>query len=317
MAQKPPGLFDPAGRSDLIMMVCTAGHVDHGKTSLVKQLTGCNTDRLKEEQERGLTIELGFAPCMLRGDVSIGIVDVPGHEKFVRNMVSGVPGIDLCLLVIAADDGIMPQTVEHLQIMELLGVRGGIVALTKIDLVSPERVDELIHGIADFLEGTFLEGCPICPVSSETFDGYFEFYDTLVDRVKAAKKSRANGIFRMPIERVFSQQGFGAILSGIPLDGVIEVGQQIEIVPGGYKGKIRAIQCFGRNATRGGYGQCLALNIPDMGKFDPQRGQVVCVPDYLKASKIFHLRLKTISNMDRSEERRVGKECRSRWSPYH
>jgi len=210
MAQKPPGLFDPAGRSDLIMMVCTAGHVDHGKTSLVKQLTGCNTDRLKEEQERGLTIELGFAPCMLRGDVSIGIVDVPGHEKFVRNMVSGVPGIDLCLLVIAADDGIMPQTVEHLQIMELLGVRGGIVALTKIDLVSPERVDELIHGIADFLEGTFLEGCPICPVSSETFDGYFEFYDTLVDRVKAAKKSRANGIFRMPIERVFSQQGFGA-----------------------------------------------------------------------------------------------------------
>ncbi|MHC4942252.1 MAG: selenocysteine-specific translation elongation factor [Planctomycetota bacterium] len=298
MKRQPPGKFEASGDSDLIMMVCTAGHVDHGKTSLVKQLTGCNTDRLKVERERGLTIELGFAPCMLRGNLSVGIVDVPGHEKFVKNMVSGVPGIDLSILVIAADDGVMPQTVEHLQIMELLGVRSGIVALTKIDLVSEDRMKQRISEIEAFLHGTFLEGAPICPVSSETFDGFFDFYDLLVERVKEAKKARANGIFRMPIERTFSQQGFGVILSGIPLDGQIQVGQQIEVIPGGHKGKIRGIQCFGRNADRGGYGQCLALNIPDLGKINPQRGQVACIPGYLKESKFFHVRLKTIPNMD-------------------
>lgn len=298
MKQQPPGKFETKSDSDLIMMVCTAGHVDHGKTSLVKQLTGCNTDRLKVERERGLTIELGFAPCMLRGNISIGIVDVPGHEKFVKNMVSGVPGIDLSILVIAADDGVMPQTVEHLQIMELLGVRNGIVALTKIDLVSPERLETRSQEITDFLQGTFLEGAPICPVSSETFDGFFDFYDTLVERVQAVQKARANGIFRMPIERTFSQQGFGVILSGIPLDGRIKVGQQIEVVPGGVKGKIRGIQCFGRKADSGGYGQCLALNIPEIGKFNPERGQVACLPGYLRPAQIFHLRFKTIANLD-------------------
>ncbi|MHC4922342.1 MAG: GTP-binding protein, partial [Planctomycetota bacterium] len=139
MSSKFPGLLRPRMNPDLVMMICTAGHVDHGKTSLVKLLTGCNTDRLKEEQERKLTIELGFAPCVLDGDVYVGIVDVPGHEKFVRNMVAGVSGIDMVVLVVAADDGIMPQTVEHFRILEILGVRHGMVALTKIDRVAEER----------------------------------------------------------------------------------------------------------------------------------------------------------------------------------
>jgi selenocysteine-specific elongation factor len=298
MKREPPGKIKSADH-DLIMMICTAGHVDHGKTSLVRQLTGCETDRLRVEKERGLTIELGFAPCMLKGNLSVGIVDVPGHEKFVKNMVSGIPGIDLAMLVIAADDGVMPQTVEHMQIMELLGVHNGIVALTKIDLVTEDRLLQRIEEVETFLAGTFLEGSPICPVSSETFDGYFEFYDTLVERIKAAKKARAGGIFRMPIERTFTQQGFGSILSGIPLDGTIEIGTQVELVPGGQKGKIRGIQCFGRTAGHGGYGQCLALNVPDLGKVNPQRGQVICTPGYLKAARTFHIRLKTIANMDK------------------
>jgi len=284
---------------DMVMMICTAGHVDHGKTSLVKQLTGCETDRLKVEKERGLTIELGFAPCMLKGDISVGIVDVPGHEKFIKNMVSGIPGIDLAVLVIAADDGIMPQTVEHFQIMELLGVRSGIVALTKIDLVSDDRVQMLIKDINSFLMGTFMENAPICPVSSETFEGFFDFYDVLVDQVKKAQRKRATGIFRVPIERTFTQEGFGTIVSGIPLDGFISTGSQVEIVPGNHKGKIRGIQVFGKKADRGGLGQCLALNIPDFGKHEPERGQVLCIPGYLKGARYFHIRLKTVPGMDR------------------
>jgi len=291
--------MDAGKDTDLVMMICTAGHVDHGKTSLVKQLTGCNTDRLRAEKERGLTIELGFAPCMLKGNLSIGIVDVPGHEKFIKNMVSGVSGIDLAVLVIAADDGIMPQTIEHFQIMELLGIKNGIVALTKIDLVSDEIREIRKKEISEFLKGSFIGDAPICPVSSETFEGYFEFYDTLVEMVGKLVKKRAFGVFRMPIERTFSQQGFGVILSGIPVEGKIEVGEQVEIIPGNHKGKIRGIQVFGKNSKRGGYGQCLALNIPDFGKVSPQRGQVVCIPGYLKTSKVFHVKLKTISSIDR------------------
>jgi len=277
------------------MMICTAGHVDHGKTQLVKLLTGCNTDRLKEEQERGLSIELGFAPCYLGGNRCVGVVDVPGHEKFVKNMVAGVSGIELTVVVIAADDGIMPQTIEHVEIMELLGVRRGMVALTKTDLVSPERVCEITEGIRSFLDGTFLRGCPICAVSSETFEGYPEFYETLVREIQSLEKRRSVGVFRMPVERVFTQKGFGAVITGIPVEGTIEIGAEVEIVPGNQTGKVRGIQRFLRDATLGEYGQCLALNIPDFSKRPPRRGQVLCVPGYLKTSYQFHVRLKVVA----------------------
>jgi len=299
MKNQPPGHVKRGSDPSLIMMICTAGHVDHGKTSLVKQLTGCNTDRLKAEKERGLTIELGFAPCMLKGNISVGIVDVPGHEKFVKNMVSGISGIDLSILVIAADDGIMPQTIEHFQIMELLGVRSGIVALTKIDLVSEDRVEQLKNDIKRFLKGTYMENAPVCPVSSETFEGYFDFYDTLVERIKGVVRERSFGVFRMPVERIFVQKGFGAILSGIPLDGTIQIGDHVEIVPGNYTGKIRGIQRFARDAEEGGYGQCLAVNIPDFGKRDLKRGQVLCIPGYINTSRYFHVRVKTVLGIDR------------------
>jgi len=281
------------------MMLCTAGHVDHGKTSLVRLLTGCNTDRLKVEQERGLTIELGFAPCVLGGDVAAGIVDVPGHEKFVRTMVAGVSGIDMTILVIAADDGIMPQTVEHFQIMELMGVRSGIVALTKTDLVAPERVAQVADEIKTFLRGTFMDGAPVCPVSSETGEGVFNFYETLVTRIRNIAKRRRRGVFRMPIERTFAQKGFGTVVTGIPVDGAIEIGAEVELVPGGVVGRVRGIQRFLRNASAGGYGQCLALNVPEFGKRPPERGQVLCRPGYLKPATHFYAALRAVGGIEK------------------
>ena len=297
MSHRPPGFVRARTDPDVIMMVCTAGHVDHGKTRLVRLLTGCETDRLKEEKERGLTIELGFAPCLLRGEVAVGIVDVPGHEKFVRNMVAGVSGIDVAVLIIAADDGVMPQTVEHLQIMELVGVRHGLVALTKIDLVSPERVQAVSEEIRDFLVGTFMEGARICPVSSETFEGFFEFYDVLVEEIQGVSKRRSDGVFRMPILNVFSREGFGVVVTGVPIDGAVELGQQVELVPGGQKGKVRGLQRFLRSASEGGFGQCLAMNVPEFAKSPPERGQVLCRPGYLESWESLHLGLKVVAGL--------------------
>lgn len=298
MVYRAPGLLRRDVDPDVIMMLCTAGHVDHGKTSLVKLLTGCNTDRLKIEQERGMTIELGFAPCYMGGNLCVGIVDVPGHEKFIHNMVAGVSGIDLALLVIAADDGVMPQTIEHLQIMELLGVRRGIVALTKIDLATPERVAQVTEEINEFLQGTFMAGAPVCPVSSETFEGYDEFYLTLTRAIKTLSRRVQAGIFRMPVERVFVRQGFGVVVTGIPTSGAAKVGEAVELVPGGMTGKVRSIQRFLRDAGEGGAGQCLAFNIPDFAKKPPTRGQVICRPGYVSAARALHVRARLVSGLE-------------------
>ncbi|MBX7256241.1 MAG: selenocysteine-specific translation elongation factor [Candidatus Hydrogenedentes bacterium] len=295
--RRPPGLLTKEQDPDVVMMVCTAGHVDHGKTSLVKLLTGCNTDKLKAEQDRGMTIELGFAPCFLGGNECVGIVDVPGHESFIRNMVAGVSGIDLCVLVIAADDGIMPQTVEHVQIMELLGVRRGIVALTKIDLVPEEMVAQRVEEIAAYLQTTFLAGSSICPVSSETGAGFFEFYDVLVKAIRSLQKQRREGVFRMPIERSFLQPGFGAIVTGVAIAGRISVGDAVEIVPGHRIGKVRGMQRFLRSTGEAEYAQCLALNIAEPGKEAFERGQIVSLPGYLRESAIFHVRIQTVSEV--------------------
>ncbi|HOE62426.1 MAG TPA: selenocysteine-specific translation elongation factor [Candidatus Sumerlaeota bacterium] len=295
-----PGFLKPSVNPEVVMMLCTAGHVDHGKTALVNLLTGCNTDRLKIEQERGMTIELGFAPCFLGGNLCAGIVDVPGHEKFIKNMVAGVSGIQMTILVIAADDGIMPQTVEHLQIMELLGVRRGMAVLTKIDLVSPEQVKRRQTEIAEFLKGTFLQDAPICPVSSVTYEGYVSFYQTLIAMIQKISMVKRRGIFRMPIERVFVRSGFGVIVSGIPVDGAIRVGDEIEASPGNIKGRVRGIQRFLRDSEEGYAGQCLALNIPDFSRHTPARGQVICRPGYLVPSSIFHLQIIPVPGFEHS-----------------
>ena len=297
----PPGSLRSGENPDVLMMVCTAGHVDHGKTRLVGMLTGCETDRLREEKERGLTIELGFAPCRLDGDLSLGIVDVPGHEKFVKNMVAGVSGIAMAILVIAADDGVMPQTVEHLQIMELLGVRRGMVAVTKIDLVDEGVLSRRLEEIGRFLEGTFLADGPRVCVSSETGQGFSEFYDTLVAQARACAGARRDGLFRMPVERVFLQHGYGEVISGIPVDGAVALGDTVELTPGGHVGRVRGIQKFGRPAQRGGVGQCLALNVPEFGKLRPRRGQTLCAPPgWLAPSRMFHLTAQTVATLDRA-----------------
>ncbi len=294
---------EPRGRlkadvvPDVIMMICTAGHVDHGKTELVKLLTGCNTDRLKEEQERGLTIELGFAPCFLGGNLCAGIVDVPGHEKLVRNMVAGVSGIDLAILVIAADDGIMPQTIEHVQILQLMGVRRGMVALTKTDLVAPEQVEQRTREISQFLRNTFMEDAPICPVSSKTLEGYDFFYDTLIRETDQTVKARTTGLFRMPIERAFTRKGFGTVVTGIPLAGTIRVGDEIELTPGNVRGRVRGLQRFLRDAKEGGAGQCLALNIPELSLDDAIRGRVLAQPGLMQPARIIHARITCVPGL--------------------
>jgi selenocysteine-specific elongation factor len=288
---------DGSAASDIDLMLCTAGHVDHGKTRLVSLLTGCNTDRLKTEQERGLTIELGFAPCTLAGGTSIGLVDVPGHEKFVRNMVAGVSGIGMSLLVIAADDGVMPQTVEHVQIMELLGVTRGMVALTKIDLVTEDRQREAISEVRGFLKGTFLEGAPICPVSAETGEGYDLLYETLCVEAGSISREIPKGVFRMPVAHVFSSAGMGRVAMGIPVDGSIRAGDMVELTPGSMTGRVRGIQQFMRLTDSGGMGQCLGLNIPDFNKRPPERGQVLALPGYVKPARTFHVRLRAVPGL--------------------
>jgi selenocysteine-specific elongation factor len=296
--QRAPGLLRRQDDPDVRMMLCTAGHVDHGKTRLVGLLTGCATDRLKEERERGLTIELGFAPCQLGDGVCVGIVDVPGHEKFIKTMVAGVSGIDMTILVVAADDGVMPQTLEHLQIMSFLGVQQGIVALTKTDLVSEDRVEAVRGEIAAVLRGTPLEGGSVWPVSSETGAGIFEFYDALKAQVAGLARRKRDGLFRMPVERTFVQRGFGAVLTGIPVAGTVRVGQQVELAPGGVMGRVRGIQRFLRDADQGGFGQCLALNISELGKTTVERGQVLCEPGYLRASRMLHVQIEAVGGLE-------------------
>jgi len=257
----------------------TAGHIDHGKTALVKLLTGCDTDRLKEEKERGMSIELGFAPCVVSG-TEIGIVDVPGHENFVKTMVAGATGIDGAILVVAADDGVMPQTREHLDILTLLGVRHGIVALTKVDAVTAERAQTVAEEVGRFLAGTFMEGAPVLPLSNVTGQGFEGFYEALTSLVAGISPRRADGIFRLPVERAFSAKGYGTIVAGVPASGCVAVGDEVVLLPQGHTGRVRAVQAYNRDNTRALVGQCAALNIPQWEHKEIQRGNVVTVADY-------------------------------------
>ena len=295
---RPPGFLRHSEDPDVLLMIGTAGHVDHGKTRLVRFLTGCETDKLKVEKERGLSIELGFAPCSLGDGIACGIVDVPGHEQFIKNMVAGAAGMDMAILVVAADDGVMPQTVEHLQIMQFLGVSTGMVAITKIDLVSDERVEEVRREIEACVLETFLEDAPVVAVSSETFVGFEDFYRTLVDVALHAKSEKQKGVFRMPVERVFSSPGYGTVATGIPLAGSIAEGDEVEILPSNLPARVRGIQRFTRAAHEGGAGQCLALNLAGLPKDAVSRGCVVAHPGYVCAGHILHVRLSTTDNLN-------------------
>lgn len=268
-----------------------AGHVDHGKTALITALTGINTDRLKEEQERGISIELGFAELDLGDGLTLGVVDMPGHERFVRQMVAGAGGVDLAFLLVAADEGVMPQTVEHLAILDSLGVRGGVVVIAKTDLVDDEMRELATEEARDLVAGTFLEGRPIVPVSAHRGAGLAELKDAL--RAEAAKLP-ARGVdepFRLPVDRVFSMPGAGAVVTGTCWSGDVAVGDQLAVEPGGFKVRVREVQAHGRKVERGGSGQRLALALHGIKQDDIERGHQVLAPGSAPVTRLCDLRV--------------------------
>lgn len=269
----------------------TAGHIDHGKTSLIRALTGVDTDRLKEEKLRGITIELGFAGFDLPGGQHLGIVDVPGHEKFVKNMVAGATGIDIVALIIAADEGVMPQTREHMEICSLLGIRYGLVVLTKIDLVDDEWLELVTEDIRDFTRGTFLEERPIIPVSSVTGQGIDAFVDTLDRLSREVPERHASGIFRLPVDRVFTMKGFGTVITGTLISGRIRNADSVMVYPSGITSKVRGIQVHNRSVEEAVAGMRTAINFQGLEKSGVKRGEVVSVPDALSVSYMLDVTL--------------------------
>ncbi|MEN6623485.1 MAG: selenocysteine-specific translation elongation factor, partial [Smithella sp.] len=263
----------------------TAGHVDHGKTALIKALTGVDTDRLKEEKQRGITIELGFASLTLPSGQTLGIVDVPGHEKFIKNIVSGAAGIDLVMMVIAADEGIMPQTKEHLHICSLLGITKGIVALTKIDMVEEDWLDLVQSEVTDFLKGTFLEGAPVIPVSAVKGQGLTELVSTLDSIVSKLAEKADDGIFRLPVDRVFSMKGFGTVVTGTLVSDHIKTGEEVQILPVNIAARIRGIQVHNQAVDEAWAGQRTAINLQGIEKTAINRGNVLVRPQTVQPTQ--------------------------------
>lgn len=260
----------------------TAGHIDHGKTALVKALTGIDTDRLKEEKRRGITIELGFAHLTVPSGVTIGIVDVPGHERFVKNMVAGATGIDLVALIIAADEGVMPQTREHLEICNLLNIKYGLIIITKIDLVDNDWLSLVKEDISTFLEGTFLEDSPVAEVSSATGEGMEELVKTLDELTQKVPERSIGTLFRLPIDRIFTMKGFGTVVTGTTISGHIDVGSEVTIYPRKIGSKVRGIQVHNQEVPSVRAGSRTAINLQGADKEFIARGDVVAEKDSLK-----------------------------------
>ncbi len=280
------------------IIIGTAGHIDHGKTSLVRALTGTDTDRLKEEKERGITIELGFAQLDME-DLRAGIVDVPGHERFVKNMLAGAGGIDLVILVIAADEGVMPQTREHLAICRLLGVRAGLIALTKTDLVESDWIELVQDDLADFAKGTFLEGRPVIPVSSKTGEGLDELRAAIQKLAEKTSPKSDEGIFRLPIDRVFTMRGFGAVVTGTLFSGSIRTGDRVQLFPGALEARVRGLQVHGEPVEEATAGSRTAVNLQGVERMEIERGYVLGRPGKLKPTYMLDLHLEHISDSPR------------------
>ena len=256
-------------------IIGTAGHIDHGKTSLIKALTGTDTDRLKEEKERGISIDLGFAHLDLPDGTSAGVVDVPGHERFIKNMLAGAHGIDLVLFTVAADDGVMPQTEEHLDIVHLLGIKMAIFVITKADL-APTRIADVEEEIDILTLGTVLENSPKIAVSSVTGQGLNELKQLIVTTLKSTDHSAPSGYFRLPVDRAFVLQGHGVVVTGTSLSGEIKVGEQVRCLPGDNLFRVRSLQVHGQSVERAGWGQRVAINLTGPERASIERGQVIC-----------------------------------------
>jgi selenocysteine-specific elongation factor len=277
-------------------MVGTAGHIDHGKSSLVRALTGVDPDRLKEEKERGLTIDLGYAPLQLSDGRRLGIVDVPGHEKFVRNMVAGSTALDLAILVVAADDGVMPQTVEHVDILDLLEVERCIVALTKTDLVDEETRLLAADEVRELLSSTRMSAAEILPISNQSGDGLAEFKQKLEALALAVEPRSKDGPFRMSVQRVFQLKGIGTVATGIPVSGQISSGEQVEFLPAGIKSKVRAIQAYGGEVATAVAGHSTALSVPELKPGVIARGAVAASPGIFSSGDALDVRLRVLAS---------------------
>jgi selenocysteine-specific elongation factor len=277
-------------------IVGTAGHIDHGKTSLVKALTGVDTDRLPEEKRRGITIDLGFA-SWVTGDYQIGFIDVPGHERFVKNMLAGVGGIDSALLVVAADESIKPQTREHFAICRLLGIPTGVVAITKRDLVDRDIVELVRLEIEELVAGSFLEGKPIVPVSSTSGEGIDELREALLASVASVgDRDATTRVFRLPIDRVFTMKGFGSVVTGTSYSGRLDVESEVELLPGGRRSRARAIQVHGDPRDHAAAGERTSVNLPDIAHDDLERGQQIVMPGTLRASSVITAQLELLAD---------------------
>jgi selenocysteine-specific elongation factor len=276
----------------------TAGHIDHGKSSLVKALTGIDPDRLKEEKERGITIDIGFADLSYPEDgLTVGIVDVPGHERLISNMLAGAGGIDLVLMVIAADEGIMPQSREHLAICNLLKIKSGLIAVTKADLVEKDWLSLVMDDVRDFVKGTFLEGAPIMPVSSKTGEHLDVLKTCIKDLALSIQPKTAGGIFRLPVDRVFTLKGFGTVITGTAVSGSISADAPVEILPGGISTRVRGLHSHGKAVSRAYAGQRVAINLQGVEKQDLQRGDVAVAPSSFVPTKTLDVFLELLADV--------------------
>lgn len=282
------------------IIVGTAGHVDHGKTCLIKALSGFDTDRLKEEKKRGITIDLGFANLPNDAGLHIGIIDVPGHEKFVKNMLAGIGGIDLVLMVIALDEGVMPQTTEHFEILKMLHIRQGILVLTKSDLVDEEWAQLVEADVEDLVQGSFLEHAPVIRVSSFTGENIDLLHDRIIQMVSdLGTRCEEPELFRLPVDRVFTTEGFGTVITGTLQEGMVQAGAEVMVYPRERPIKIRGIQSHGRKEDAAIAGQRTALNLLNVKKEDLKRGDVLAYPGSLVPSALVDVKLSIFQTSDR------------------
>ena len=277
------------------IVVGTAGHIDHGKTALVKALTGVDADRLPEEKQRGITIDLGFAD--LRTDEArISFVDVPGHERFVKNMLAGAGGIDLVLLVVAGDEGVMPQTREHFEICRLLQTRRGVIALTKADLADEELLDLVELDVAELVEGSFLEDAPVVRVSAKTGEGIDELRDTLIAEARSLPERRSDAPARIPVDRSFAVKGFGAVVTGTLVSGELRNGQELELLPEGRRVRVRGLQTHGDSVETAGPGRRTAVNLGGIDHGEVERGMALAEPGSLAVTQIIDTEVEVLAD---------------------
>jgi selenocysteine-specific elongation factor len=281
------------------VIVGTAGHIDHGKSTLVKALTGIDPDRLKEEKEREMTIDLGFAPFTLKDGRKVGIIDVPGHERFIKNMVAGATSIDVVLLIVAGDEGPNIQTREHVTIMQLLGLKRGIVVITKVDKADPDFLSLVEEDVRGIIRGTFLESAPTARVSALSGAGMDDLKNLINSTVQDAPPHETSGIFRMPIQRVFSAKGFGTVVTGVPVTGTAKIGDVVEILPLGKSGRVRNLQAYKSEVTEIRAGHSSAMAVSDIELQEVTRGMVAATPGYFKSSVYVEARFKYVPDIPR------------------